>query len=171
MIHAMTADGYLQQVGAKTRNMIRKADKRGYVAGVFDYNDFLDDVYSVNTSKKFRAGRRMTKSYQERPWPVRVDNSCSSHRLVYVGVFKDGRLVAYAKVVIVGEVAVLDRFIGHGDNLRDGVMNLLLYAVVCYCVSVGVYWVNYLTMESASKGIEDFKRHAGFRATDVVWTS
>lgn len=55
---------YLRQVGNKTRNMIRKADRQGYEFKEFVWNDHLDEIYEINTSKEIRQSEPMRDWYQ-----------------------------------------------------------------------------------------------------------
>src|SRR5262245_65065199 len=42
------------------RQKVRRARKIGYEFAAFDYKDFLDDIYEINTSKIERQGRAMS---------------------------------------------------------------------------------------------------------------
>lgn len=163
---------FLELVGPKTRNMIRKATRAGYSGDVFQHNDHLKEIDEINTSLPVRAGRPMADSYtkaaEEIGWS---DDECQLHSTTYVGVFLSGdvdrTLVAYCQLAVCGELAIANRFIGHGDHLRAGVMNILIQHVVHWCWSFGVRRVNYLTMPSATTGIEAWKRHNGFRPIET----
>lgn len=166
-----TSDDYWKAIGTKGRNMVRKSARNDYDCQRFEFNDYLDDVYAINTSKVERQGRPMTSSYTEHPKPVSfVESLCHRHRTVYVGVFKDERMWAYAQVAVSNDLAVLNRIIGHADALTYGVMNALVYGVEWRAATAGVRFINYLTMPSATEGLEAFKRHVGFRAIETEFT-
>lgn len=165
----VTSDAeYLANVGAKTRNMLRKCERNGYVFDEFAHNDHLDSMHSVNTSLPFRQGKMMTSSYVERPTPVATVEECLRHRRVWIGGFRDGELRAYCQLVVCGQLAIVNRIIGHGDSLKDGVMNGLVRSLVNWCdLESEALWINYLTM-SGSGSLTAFKRHVGFRPMEVV---
>jgi len=50
-----TINEYLKLIGTKSRNMIRKAEKSGYVARSFIWNENLDDIFLIHTSSKIRG--------------------------------------------------------------------------------------------------------------------
>jgi hypothetical protein len=60
-----TYDAYLSSVGQKTRNMIRRARKEGFSFHDFAWNDYLDDIYAINTSKAMRSSGVMRGWYNE----------------------------------------------------------------------------------------------------------
>lgn len=164
---------YYDNLESDTRYMIRKASKRGYTFGYFDYNSFLYDIYQINTSKEVRQGKVMSQSYLEYPTAIGVDQSrCDLHRYVRIGGFKDSRLLAYCAVAVLNEAAILNTIIGHADALTDGVMNGLINSVVDKFVynSTAVKYLNYLTMRSATKDLEAFKRRAGFQPYEVFFS-
>lgn len=158
---------YSQLIGPKGRNMLRKAQRRGYSYGEVDFNHYLRDVHEVNTSMPVRSGRPMSAAYAEYPLPVTVSDDCPRHTDVFVGGLKDGKLMAYCWLVLCGEAAIINRIIGHRDALPDGVMNGLVAALVAACQGRSVRWINYLTIESATEGLSAFKRHVGFRPTET----
>lgn len=161
------AADYDELIGAKGRNMLRKAHANADFLH-FHYNQQLDGMHAVNVSMPVRAGRPMSESYLARPMPQSAGSHCGRHKTHYIGAFlDDGVLGAYAFLSICGELAVVNRFIGKPEAMRLGAMNGLIYEMV----RVARFWdcrlLNYLTMESSTSGLTSFKKHVGFRATDV----
>lgn len=170
----VTSDAeYLANVGAKTRNMIRKAERRDYRYDEFAHNDHLDAMHDINVSLAVRQGKPMTASYLEHPRAVDLDQHCQRHRKVWIGGFRRGTLLAYCQLVLCGDLAIVNRIIGHGDALKDGVMNGLVRALNAYCDDLNRLevadprWINYLTMD-CRPSLAAFKRHSGFRPMEVV---
>src|SRR5208337_3108174 len=56
---------YLKEIGPKTRNMIRKAEQKGYEFKEFNWNDHLDEIYEINISKDARQSESMRGWYRE----------------------------------------------------------------------------------------------------------
>jgi hypothetical protein len=164
----LSAD-YQQLIGAKSRNMIRKAERSGYRYGYFVFNDSLDAMHEINTSLPERGGLAMTASYTERSEPISTVQPCRHHGTFYVGGAKDGRLLAYCFLSISGELAIVNRILGHGSALPDGVMNGLVNNLVTVAREHGAKWLNYLTIESRTEGLMRFKKNVGFRSTPVVF--
>ena len=151
-----THNEYLKLVGDKTRNMIRKAEKQGYEIKKFIWNNHLDDIYNINTSKDVRSSGKMHGWYTE-PVKPRNHNEEEQRYLKYYGVFKEGVLCAYLHIVLCGDYAFFKHFIGHAAHIKYGIMNALLsYAVREYVGNPQIRWFNYGTDSL-------FKKHAGFK--------
>lgn len=159
-----THDEYLKLVGDKTRNMIRKADRYGYEIKEFVWNDYLQDIFEINTSKEIRSSGAMhgwyTKPVQERNHGIWEQNYRK-----YYGAFKDGKLRAYLNLVLCGDHAFFKHFIGNADHLNKGVMNSLIsWAVERYVGHPRIQWFKYGTLPDGAVGsVYSFRKHAGFR--------
>jgi hypothetical protein len=165
LLDVATDDRYRDLIGAKSRNMLRKVQRAGYAFETFEYNDHLDDLYAINTSKDERSGGPMTDAYRERPEPTRrPDQTCAHHHKVYMGAFAEGHLWGYCQLVTVGDLAIVNRFLGHAERLPDGIMNGLVAALVAHCREhTVVRAINYLTLHSSTVELDRFKRSVGFR--------
>ena len=85
--------------------------------------------------------------------------------LKYYGLFRDGRLRAYAHLVLCGDFAFFKHIIGHGQHLTYGVMNGLLSGLVEeYAGDPEVLWFSYGIMPRAHTSLEVFKLRTGFEA-------
>ncbi len=162
---------YQQLIGAKSRNMLRKAQRAGIATGPFHWNDRLDEIHAINTSKAVRSGGPMTESYLQPPAPIggAASLGCALHPTLYVGAEREGRLVGYSRLVAVGDLAVIDQILGHADALPDGVMNALVHALVDAARErTTIVAINYLTLRSSTASLDRFKRSVGFEATAAV---
>lgn len=158
---------YLKLIGDKSRNMLRKAERAGYAFRPFVTAGYLDDIYAVNTSKDSRQGRPMTEGYLRYPVPFDPEPNgyCARHRIDNFGCFLGDTLVAYCNLVTIGELAVINRIIGHGEHLKNGVMNLLVKGMVEWAIGryPAVRAFDYLTLDGRS-GLDRFKRSVGFQS-------
>ncbi len=161
---------YRQLIGPKGRNMVRKAEKLGYSFAKFVWNDHIDDIFAVNTSMSHRGGKEMTAGYRQRPPTIGVTGYCDLQRREYYGAFKDGTLHAYLVLVIFGHFATINTILGHGDHLKDGIMNGLIDFLVRDLVGEGkVRYVNYLTLRGGREGLDSFKKRVGFEEREVIF--
>jgi hypothetical protein len=89
----------------------------------------------------------------------------------HVGVFRGGVLVAYSELLYAGEIAVMNRVLGHGDYLADGIMFLLTAGIVEHLKAVHPEsrYLYYDMFFGASDGLREFKTHLGFRPHWVRW--
>jgi hypothetical protein len=154
------------------RQKVRRAIKLGYTFGPLDFNNHLDDIYEINTSKSERQGRAMTESYLARPQPERPGPEllCDRHRPAKFGVFLEGKLVAYTFINHSGEMISFSTILGHGDHMDDGIMNLLVFEVVkWYQERSRIRYAMYFLNDSGTAGLQFFKRKMGFAGYNVRW--
>jgi hypothetical protein len=168
----LSHEEYLQAVGAKTRNMIRKAEKQRYEFREFDWDKHMDDIYDINTSKEVRSAGPMHGWYIK---PVQPRHHSEEEQCYwkYYGIFKDDRLRAYLNLIQCGDFAFFKHFIGHADHLKHGIMNYLLSCTVQeYVANPHIEWLNYgwvSTVDSSSSSVMNFKKHAGFEAKAALF--
>lgn len=163
---------YLKLIGDKSRNMLRKAMRNGYTVRVFDSAQHLDDIYAIRTSKEIRSGKPVPDNFKEYPLPFdKVNNNlCDSHKIIGVGVFKgETKLVGYAALHNCGELSIINTILGHGEHLKFGVMNLLVFGAFKEIRGrfPSVKYINYLTLRSSTKQLDTFKKSVGFVPREI----
>jgi len=154
---------YLKFIGAKSRNMNKKAQKNGIVCREFFWNDYLDDIYAIHHSATMRQGREMDEAYRE--YPEKVDKvQEEDFSIVYLGAFKEDALIGYVELYIYGNFIMTNRILGHKKYLNFGVMNLLTKETVLYMLAEDIEYLNYLTMQNRkNNSLSAFKYRVGFR--------
>jgi hypothetical protein len=136
----------------------RRARERGYTVAEIDRNDYIDDIYLINTSAEQRQGRPMDPAYA-----IKTEHYDAADGLRHFGVLdKHGRLVAYGDVGIYGDFAATNRLLGLRNS--DGVMYLLLADVTCRLIDDGhLNYFMYDTYLGALPGLRNFKKKLGFQ--------
>ncbi|WP_152608110.1 hypothetical protein [Burkholderia sp. A9] len=173
LVIPQTTDDYLFEIGDKSRNMLRKAKRMGYVFSEVAPEGYEADIVAIRTSDPMRQGRPIPEYYYSNPPQYVLSPSpvgCQYHTEKFFGVFLDGRLVSYITVLIFGEFAQINQILCHKDHVKNGVMNLNVFNVVDGVIS-NYPWVraiNYLYIGSGRAGIDVFKGSVGFRAIDVA---
>jgi hypothetical protein len=132
--------------------------------------EYFEDVFEVNESMGRRQGRDIAASYLDRE---KVRAHCT-YGDVYAVLNQEGRLRAYAHVIMAGDVAVLTRLLGHGADLEKGVMYLCLTEIVRSMTEArgtrgSPVWLMYDTFLGAEPGLRYFKERLGFRPYRVDW--
>lgn len=157
-----THEEYLRLVGHQTRKAIRLAEKQGYEFKEFIWNDHLNEIYEINTSKEVRQSEPMRGWYRE-PVQPRHYSSCELMCRKYYGAFKDRRLWAYSHLWITGDFASPIHILGHAHHLQYGIMNGLISHMVGECTrNPQIQWIYYGGYEEGSS-LAAFKKHAGFQ--------
>lgn len=147
------------------------AIKEGFRFEVFCPSDYLQDILDINLSAPLRQGREMNEGYTEEQ---KVSLWAQTWPQLY-GIFnKEGKLRAYARVPVCGEVAILARLLGHADDLEKGVMYLLISEVINSLIEQKQklskpQWLMYDTVIGGAPGLRYFKERLGFKPYKVKW--
>lgn len=158
---------YLKGVERETRRLIRLAEKNGYEFKAFAWNDHIDDIFKINTSKEIRQSEPMRGWYQESVQP-RNHSEVELRYRKYYGVFKNEILYGYFHFNICGDLAIGKHFIGHADHLKYGIMNGLISSVVReYANNSQICWLNYGGWQRKGS-LNAFKQHAGFEGYAIL---
>ena len=89
---------FTNQIGKKTRNMIRKGQKSGVTVREVPFDDALAaGICLVNDERPLRQGRRFSHYGDDLPTVRRLNGTFIS-RSVFLGAFLGDKLVGYAKV-------------------------------------------------------------------------
>ena len=169
-----TFDAYWGSPAARwMRQKVRGAGRAGYRFAHIAREDYLDDIYAINTSMPERQGRPMAEAYLHRPAPQRPlpDFPCAHHALRGYGVLRDGHLYAYAWVYVIGEMCLFSTILGHGEHMKAGIMSLLIVeAVRDLMTTADLRFAMYNLHASGGDGLRFFKEQMGFQPYRVTWT-
>lgn len=160
-------DDYMRSVKGRNsaEHHARKARSRGYIVTEIDRNDYIDELYAINTSLDARQGRPMDEAYQQKETHYVPEKNYK-----YFGVLNSaGKLTAYSYLGFYGNFAAFDRLLGLRNN--DGAMHLMLTEIVCQLVAAGQHdYLMYDTYFGASPGLQTFKKMHGFEPYRVKYS-
>jgi hypothetical protein len=152
-------DQYLDSIKGRNagEHHARRARSRGYVVVEIDRNDFIDELYEINTSLDSRQGRPMDDAYREKTTHYSPEKNYK-----YFGVLNpSGKLMAYSNLGFYGNFVAFDRLLGLRNN--DGVMHLMVTEIVGQLIESRAYaYLMYDTYFGASPGLQAFKKMLGF---------
>jgi hypothetical protein len=166
-----TFDAYLAGCSRLLLRRRRRAESEGFKYGLVLPLEHLDEIVEINRSAPRRQGRPMTEVYVDRDL---VAKTFEANTPVHGILSREGRLRAYAVVIVVGDAYVFSYLLGHADDLGDGIMYLLMSEILRSCIearrSDGTpTWLMCDTFWGASKGLAFFKERAGFAPHTVDW--
>lgn len=154
-----TPDDYLDTVSKRdfAGYHARRCTMRGYRVEHIERNKFIDEIHDINNSAETRQGRPMDESYR-----IRETSFVDHPHVQYFGAMdKQGKLVGYCNVAVLGNFAATQRLLGYKNN--DGFMYLLLTEIVCSLIKQKtVNFLMYDTYLGAQPGLRNFKRKLGF---------
>ncbi len=164
----------------KYHRSANKARRMGYSAGIVGFNSYHRSVYELTGSKFRRSKGLLVWAALIAPPASLVDTKkppvppvCLEHWRYCWGAFKSTeageKLVASAILIRTGNVVWIQRFIGHGDALKDGVTKMLIFDIMQWLLAraePGTQGIRYLlhgSIEEGSTGLFDWKRYLGFK--------
>ena len=167
-----SVDDYLNGTSRLARRRIKHAKERGYTFTRIDPQDRIEEILAVNRSANERQGRPMHPHYFDEETVRRYFTHSSN---VFGVVDADDVVQAYICVRVCGEVACIERLLGHADALEHGVMYLSILGVVDWLIGVrgdqaNPTWLMYDMFPGASPGMRHFKHVVGCQAYRVSWS-
>jgi len=182
-------DAVLKQRSSRTPSKIRAAARKGYQARQFMLTSHVEDMHAIRTSMAFRAAGPVFDRWFLKPGHIAQPATerqhvaapcCPVHWTIWWGLFApepghrqngveaDERLVAYVKVMRIGDVVHYTEIMGHRDRLADGVMMLLHHEIVRWLIEApepaaeGARVLLYGAAEHGGAGLLTWKKRAGF---------
>lgn len=142
----------------------RRAKKMGYVVERINPNEYIEDIYRINTSSESRQGRKMDAGYLTKVehWPNNETNT-------WIGAFDENRkLVSYIWLIDLHEMVLINRILGDSDHLKNNIMYLTILGAIEYTFSERKYkYIMYDTFGRKQNGLVLFKKRIGFKPYTV----
>ncbi len=154
------------------RREVNRATRAGFTFARIDPLARLDEVLAINGSAEVRQGRPMHPAYMDE----QVVRSYFGRASDVFGVTDAaGVLRAYLCLRTCGEVACVERLLGHADALKQGVMWVLLTGAIQELIESRLdagqpTWLMYDMFPGASPGMRQFKHWIGCEPYKVSWS-
>ena len=155
------------------RREYNRALRAGFTFGALDPIARLDEVMAINRSSDVRQGRPIHRDYLNEA-TVRAYFERSAD--VFGVTDSSGVLRAYLCLRTCGDVACVERLLGHADCLRQGVMWVLIAGAIGELIErrqTGAgrpTWLMYDMFSGAPPGLHQFKRWIGCEPYRVSWS-
>jgi hypothetical protein len=163
---------WTHQVDAKTRNMVRKAEKKGVEIREVPFDDdFVRGISQIYNETPVRQGRPFGH-YGKSVEDVRTEEGTFTHRGVFLGAYFDGRMIGFAKLVSdsAGTQAGLMNILSLIEHRDKAPTNALLAAAVRSCASRSIPYLVYSNFTYGNRqrdSLQEFKRNNGFKQIDL----
>lgn len=161
-----------RQISAKTRNMVRLAEKRGVIVRTVAFDDSLvRGISAIYNESPIRQGKYFWH-YGKDMETVGRENGTLLERSVFIGAFLGEHMIGFAKLVSdetqaqAGLMQILS-MIEHRDKAPT---NALVAAAVRSCAERGIPYLVYSQFAYGNKqrdGLSDFKKYNGFQKVDL----
>jgi hypothetical protein len=163
---------WTKQINDKTRNMVRRANKKGVLAREIPFDDAtvrgISAIYNESPIRQGKPFPHFGKSLDA----VRHENATFLDRSVFIGVFAGQTLIGIAKLVIDERRAhaALMQILSMIQHRDKAPTNALLAEAVRSCAARGIPYLLYAKFAYGNKqrdSLSDFKHHNGFRQITV----
>jgi hypothetical protein len=160
LLQAKTYADWLEGVGKKTRNMIRKAEKSGVKTEVVEPSEKLAEgiwrIYNETPVRQERAFPHYGISLEA------VKNIVfSATDDTFIGAFIGDELVGFIQLVYGDRIAVIQQILSFQRHSDKAVNNALIAKAVQVCASRKVVWLMYGRMGN-HPSLDNFKENNGF---------
>lgn len=154
-----------KQINAKTRNMIRRAEKKGVEIKLVEFNDELvRGISDIFNETPIRQGKPFWH-YKKDLETVRHEMSDRPDKSDFIGAYYDGALIGFIKLLYAGQYAITTQIISKIAHRDKAVNNALISKAVEIGCDKKIPYLVYAKWSSGSLG--EFKRHSGFKKIEL----
>ena len=163
---------WTQTIDNKTRNMVRRAEKRGVVVREVPFDDSLvDGIWKIYNETPIRQGKPFPH-YGKDLDRVRREAATFLPRSIFIGAFVETTLIGFIKITLddartqAGIMNIVS-LIEHRDKAPT---NALVAGAIRSCAERQIPCLTYANFAYGNKqrdSLADFKRNNGFERVDV----
>ncbi len=154
-------ESWLADVGKKTRNMVKKAEKSGIKASVTEPSAHLaEGISKINNETPIRQGRAFPH-YLEPMETVAGNMYAGAKNSSFVGAYLNQELVGIIQIVYGDNIAIISQILSMQKRWDKAVNNALLAKAVEVCASRGQRWLMYGRIGN-HPSLDRFKESNGF---------
>jgi hypothetical protein len=163
---------WTKQINGKTRNMVRRAEKKGVVVREVPFDEaFVRGISGIYNESPTRQGKPFAH-YRKDVEAVRRENGTFLDRSVFIGAFLGEELIGFAKLVSDehGHQAALMQIISMIQHRDSAPTNALIAQAVRSCAerkTAYLVYANFAYRNKQRDSLADFKEHNGFKRIDL----
>jgi hypothetical protein len=160
LLHLKSYDEWWTNIGKKTRNMIRKAEKSGIRTFIAEPNEKLAEsiwkIYNETPIRQDRGFPHYGISLQEVMKGLRLAQNCT-----YVGADLQDELIGFIQLVHGENVTIISQILSMQKHRDKAVNNALVAKAIEICADKHVEWIMYGRIGN-HPSLDNFKRNNGF---------
>ena len=155
-----TYDDWWNNIGKKTRNMVRKAEKSGIKTEIVEPNEKLAEgiwrIYNETPIRQERAFPHYGQSLRSI-----TKDLLSSQKCTFIGAYFQDELVGFIQLVHGDNVTIMSQILSMQKHWDKAVNNALIAKAVEVCANKRIRWLMYGRMGN-HPSLDNFKRNNGF---------
>jgi hypothetical protein len=156
-----------QRIGAKTRNMVRKAKKAGVDIRMAEFGDeFVRGVVEIYNETPVRQGSPF-KHYRKPFETIKNDLATFFDRSIFVGAYAGKEMIGFTKIVkgTNGRTASLMHILSKIAARDRAPTNALIAKAIEICAERGIGHLHYGVW--SRRGLGEFKKNHAFECFDI----
>jgi hypothetical protein len=163
---------WTKQVDAKTRNIVRKSEKKGVVLREMPFSESLvRDIWEIYNETPIRQGRRFSHYGKDYETVYREAATYPEHS-VFVGAFLDAKLIGFIRLLLSADrsQAGLLNIVSLIEHRDKSPTNALVAYAVRFCANRKIPYLTYSTFSYGRRqgdSLSEFKEHNAFQRVDV----
>jgi len=163
---------WTKQIGGKTRNMVKQADKKGVEIREIGFDEMLvRGIWGIYNESPMRQGRRFPH-YGKDFDTVYRDEATYLESSTFIGAFLGDELIGFIKLVTdgAGQQAGLMNILSKISHRDKAPTNALIAQAVRSCADRGIGHLVYANFSYGNKrhdSLREFKERNGFERVDV----
>lgn len=156
-----------KQVNDKTRNMVRKAGKKGVTIQAVEFNDELaKGIHTIYNESPLIQGKP-SKHYGKDFETLKKAHATFLEKSIFIGAFYEGTVIGFIKMILHpnGKSASIMQVISLVAHRDKAPTNGLLGKAIEICAERGIQFLQYGVWSRRSLG--EFKKHHGFELVEI----
>jgi hypothetical protein len=159
------AQWWKKQINSKTRNLVRRAEKKGVLVKEVVFNDnFVSGITEIFNETPVRQGKPFWH-YQKSFEKVKEEMSDRLDKADFIGAYLNNELIGFIKLLDAGKYYDMVEILSKIEHRDKSPTNALLAKAVEICERKNSPFLVYANWTRGSLG--DFKKHNGFRRIDL----
>lgn len=161
LLRVTSFEEWWKNIGKKTRNMIRKAEKSGIRTETVEPSEKLaEDIWKIYNETPIRQERGFP--HYGKPFEaVRKMVSASDDNIIYVGAYLQDELVGFVQLVKGENIAIISQILSLQRHWDKAINNALIAKTVEVCATRQIPWIMYGRMGN-HPSLDKFKENNGF---------
>jgi hypothetical protein len=161
---------WTRQINDKTRNLVRKAEKKGVIVKQVPFDDvLLKGIEDIFNETPVRQGRQFWH-YGKDADTIRRENEEFADQSEYFAAFHEGRIIGFMRLVHDDRLTNIMYILSMISHREKAPNNALIAHAVKRCAETGrpnIVYAKYVYGKKGEDKLTDFKKHNGFQKVDI----
>jgi hypothetical protein len=160
LLRVTSFDDWCKNVGKKTRNMIRKAEKSGIKTKIVEADeDLAKGIWKIYNETPIRQERGFP--HYGTPLEAVKKMVFSSKNSTYIGAYFEDELVGFIQLVHGENIAIISQILSLQKHWDKAINNALIAKTIEVCAKENIQWVMYGRVGN-HPSLDRFKQNNGF---------